>query len=147
MLISGERRGISACQELKEYNWYCSGTAKKILFFMNCYVVKRYSHHVEVTGRPFFMNSLFFQFLSQLVSCPVFLNQAVSWTVLTRQEELKDCHIDSLLISPRFDSLLCICKKRKKERNTTNNRFAIEFHDPCTCISNNFWTFLCEAHI
>ena len=22
----------------------------------------------------------------------------------------------------------------------------IEFHDPCTCISNNFWTFLCEAH-
>ena len=37
--------------------------------------------------KTFFMNTLFFHFLSHLVSCPVFLNNAVSWTVLTWQEE------------------------------------------------------------
>ena len=90
MLILGEGLGISACQELKEFNWYCTnGLVPKdaracictylehhfidddpfqpvqqwfnwnyiskysYFFFMNCYLVKRYSHHVEDTGRPF----------------------------------------------------------------------------------------------
>ena len=44
------------------------------VFLMNCYVVKRYSHHVEDTGRPFSWILYFFHFLLQLVSCPVFLN-------------------------------------------------------------------------
>ena len=51
---------------MTHFNLFSSGsveiifqsTAKKmcfLLFFiwMNCYVVKRYSHHVEDTGRPF----------------------------------------------------------------------------------------------
>ena len=82
--------------------------------------------------KTFFMNTLFFHFLSHLVSCPVFLNNAGSWTVLTWQEERQDCHIDNhgqFIVSPRFDSWQHIWKKKNDYKwNVTHNRVSLLAH-------------------
>ena len=88
--------------------------------------------------KTFFMNTLFFHFLSHLVSCPVFLNNAVSWTVLTWQEERKDCHIDNhgqFISQPAIWQLTAhIWKKKKKKKkhdykwNVTHNRVSLLAH-------------------
>ena len=103
-------RVVSACQELKEFNWYCTnGLVPKdaraciCTFLEHHFIADDPFQHVQQWfswnyiskysyffyellcsetlflscwrhGKTFFMNSLFFHLLLQLVSCPVFLN-------------------------------------------------------------------------
>ena len=133
---------ISTCSAVVQLKLYFKVQLFFFFFFFlsNCYVVKRYSHHVEDTGRPFLWILYFFTF------CHSKYHVLYFWIRLSRRQSWHDKrNFNMSLKSTRDLTANCAYVKKKKKNYKWN--VTIEFHDPCTCISNDFWTFLCEAHI
>ena len=121
---------------MTHFNLFSSGSVEIIFqstanfyFFMNCYVVKRYSHHVEDTGRPFSWISLFFHFLSQyhVLYFWIRLSCGQSW----HDKRNFKTHIDDhgqFISQPAIWQLTAHMQKNKtKKTNTTNKMLQSSF--------------------